>query len=380
MHLKPAAILACFLILVLPSCKNNKPPASNEPEVIKIDVQAKGPKLLSIDVKAIVPLETKSESYWSYVADFQYANDRIYILNNNRFQSPGLIMFDSKGRFLKKTTNGKGPGEVVEPYAVTIDPDNSNILLHDQALGAIHVFDRDLKFIRADKLPRVIIHDFYPLGKDSFLVYHQALVGETGGVYKCATYSVYSGGFKNEKHLDIFLYGRHPGYGLLSPFSKTGSDLFFISPLNYNIYRYDNGEARTAYTIDFGNAAVSQKELDLLRTESELYPLFGGGKVFMLGGIHFTKNFIGISTSYDKKMVEFFQSRKSKVIYPLADCIDAGILPECRIYGVTEDETFYALAEPEAMIKYQEKTGKMKDVVITENDNPYLILFKLVGK
>jgi hypothetical protein len=100
----------------------------------------------------------------------------------------------------------------------------------------------------------------------------------------------------------------------------------------------------------------------------------------MLRGIHSTRNFLGISTFYKKKAVVFFQSRKSRVVYPLTDCFDAGILPECKLYGVTEDETFYALADPEQMIRYKEKTGKMKDVVISENDNPYLILFKLVGK
>jgi hypothetical protein len=380
MYLKTVPILACFLILFLPSCKNNKPSLSTEPEIIRIDVEAKGPKLLPIDVKAIVPLETNTECQWSYVAKFQYYKNRVYILNNNRFESPGLFMFDSNGRFLKKTTNGKGPGETISPFAFTIDPIDSSILLYDQLLGASLIFDLDLKYIRTEKYPRVFIEDLYQLGKDSFLVYHQAHLGETDGVFKCATYSVYSGGFKNEKHLDIFLYGKHPGYGLVSPFSKTGSDLFFISPLSYNIYRYDNGRALTAYTIDFGNAAVPQKELDLIRTEFEMYPLFKGDKIWMLGGIYFTKNYIGIITYCKNKSVDFFQSRKSKAVYPLTQCFDAGILPECRIYGVTEDETFYALADPEQMIKYQEKTGKMKDVVITENDNPYLILFKLTGK
>jgi hypothetical protein len=380
MYLKTTPILACFLILFLSSCKNNKPSFSTEPEVIRIDVEAKAQKPLPVDVKAIVPLETKKECQWSYVAKIQYFNDRVYILNNNRFQSPGLLMFDSNGRFLKKTTNGKGPGEMIEPYAFFIDQDGSKILLWDQGLDAFHVFDLDLKYIRTDKYPGIFVSDFYQLGKDSLLVYHQAYLGETNGVFKCATYSVYSGGFKNEKHLDISLYGRHPGYGLTSPFSQTGSDLFFISPLSYNIYRYDNGRALAAYAIDFGNAAVPQKELDLLRTESEMYPLFRGDKIFMLRGILFTRNYLGISTYYKKKSVEFFQSRKSKVVYRLTDCFDAGILPECKVYGVTEDETFYALADPEQMIRYQEKTGKMKDVVISENDNPYLILFKLVGK
>ena len=380
MYLRTASILASFLILVLPSCKNNNPTNSEEPEVIRIDVEAKGPKLLPIDVKAIVPLETNRECQWSYISKFQYYKDRAYILSSDRSSNSGIFMFDSKGRFLKKTTNGKGPGETVEPYAFFINQDDSKILLYDQMLAAFHVYDPDLKYFRTDKIARVFTNDFYQLAKDSFLIYHSAYLGETNGVSKAATYTVYSGDFKNEKHLDIFLYGKHMGYSLTSPFSKTGSDLFFISPLNYNIYQYDNGQARTAYTIDFGKAAVSQKDLDLIRTEFEVYPLLDGDKIFMIRGIHFTRDYLGISTYYKKKPVEFFQSRKSKVVYSISECFDAGILPECRIHGVTEDETFYALADPEQMIRYQEKTGKMKDVVISENDNPYLILFKLVGK
>ncbi len=380
MYLKPAAILACFLIVLLPACKNNKPFASAEPEVIRIDVEAKGPKLLPIELKAIVPLETKPECMWSYTADLQYYNGRIFILNNDMSNNPSLFLFEKSGKFKKKTLIGNGPGEVVAPYAFSLNPEDSTVLLYDQMLSAFHVFNLDLGYFRTDKMPRVYTEDFFPLTRDSFLVYHQYLVGEKSGVGKHAMFSVYSRNFQNEQHLNVFLLGKLPGFGLISPFSKTGSDLFFISPLNYNVYRYENGQARIAYTIDFGHAAVPQTELDLIRDEREMYPLSAGEKIYMLWGLYVTSDYLGVYTTMKRKPVAFFQSRKTKTVYPLADCIDAGILPECRIYGVTEDETFYALAEPEAMIKYQEKTGKMKDLVISENDNPFVILFKIVGK
>ncbi|HBB90389.1 MAG TPA: hypothetical protein DC042_01325 [Bacteroidales bacterium] len=380
MSLKTATILACFLILLLPSCNNNKPSASTEPEVIRIDPDAKGSKLLPIELKAIVPLETKPECQWSYVADFQYYNDRVYILNNDRSNNPTLFLFEKSGKFIKKTRIGNGPGEVVSPYAFAIDPEDSSVLLYDMMLSAFHVFSQDLVYNRTVKMPRVYTSDFYPLGKDSFLVYHQIFIEENAGVRKYVTYSVYSDNFQVEKHLDVFLYGKQPGYGMTCPFSMCGSDLYFVSPLNYTIYHYQNGQALPAFLIDFGNAAISQQELESKISEAEMYPLFGGDKIFLVSGIYLTNDYLGVHTYYKKKPATFFQYRKTKAVYPLADCVEAGLVPDCRIYGVTEDETFYALAEPKAMIKYQEKTGKMKDVVITENDNPFVILFKIEGK
>ncbi|MFA5817518.1 MAG: 6-bladed beta-propeller, partial [Bacteroidales bacterium] len=121
MKLPTSIIITCVLSVLVASCTNRDPGLGKNPEVIKINIDDKKRPLLNVSIEDVVPLETSQNSLLGYQAKVKYFNNRFYILNNNRFEQPTLFVFDERGHFLKKTIRGKGPGEVIEPFAFTIN-------------------------------------------------------------------------------------------------------------------------------------------------------------------------------------------------------------------------------------------------------------------
>ncbi len=91
--------------------------------------------------------------------------DRLYLLS----QSNGSVyIFGNDGSFVKKLSQGRGPGEFLSAYDILIDRTNENL----EVLSGANVFryDRDGNFINKIELPRALIMEFGKVG-DKYLLY-----------------------------------------------------------------------------------------------------------------------------------------------------------------------------------------------------------------
>ncbi|TSA32386.1 MAG: 6-bladed beta-propeller [Porphyromonadaceae bacterium] len=371
--------VASILFVLLASCANRESGMDKSPEEIIINIDDKNGALLNVSIKDVIPLETSQNSLIGYASQVKYFNHRFYLIDKNRFQKPTFFVFDEKGKFVWKTIQGKGPGEVIEPYAFAINEEDSVILLHDQALSAINTYDLNGNFIYSKKHPNVFIKDFYHINRDTFLVYNCATSPNPSpkGKTQFLTYTLFTNSFTKEKHFDILLSNNKVSMDLFTPVFINRDEILFVAPWNYNIYHLVGDKERIRYHLSFGKYNFSSTELATLSSDELREQINQGSKVGSLYSIFKTNHFLVFIVEYNRKLITFFQSIKNKKIYSLNDCIDSGLIPFCFNWGIKNDSTFYGLVEPEQLVQFQKSSDQFKELDINDNDNPYIIIFSV---
>ena len=135
-----------LMALILVSCGKSRSTSDNT-ELIEINIDDNNRDRLDVTFD-LIPLDTLNGGLLGYIGNIKYFDNRFYILNNNRFKRPTLFAFDRTGKLVGKTVLGRGPGEVVEPFAFAINKKDSVIVLHDQASGSTQIYDLNLNFIK----------------------------------------------------------------------------------------------------------------------------------------------------------------------------------------------------------------------------------------
>lgn len=346
-------------------------------EVIRIDLVDEKRDRLEINIEKIIPLETSDNCLIGWVSKVKYFDNRFIVLNSHRFKEPSVLIFDDKGKFIAKTKKGKGPGEVIEPFAITVNRQDSLLILHDQASKPTRIYDLDLNYINSIKHEYIFMTDLHHINADTFMVYNHTSDFEYTKGKRVYYNRLYTKGFSKTKRFDIPLYGKKYATSLKNPVSIFNSEVLFLSPWNYNIFQLIGSEFSVRYTIDFGKFSFSSKELELLSSDELLEKINSGKRVATQGGMIRNNDFMVITTYYKKNPLTFLRSMENNQIYCLNDGIEDEFLPFLDIKGVTDDGFFYAVVEPDEFIKYQESSGKYKDIDVDEEDNPYIVMFKI---
>ena len=111
--------LLLILFLILFGCKNGSIDSDPAIEInINLDDLA-GESLPQLTLESIVHLETNDSSIVGNLDYLELYNDHVYILDSDK--SRAAFAFSKDGAFIKKTPYGKGPGEMVNPFAFYID-------------------------------------------------------------------------------------------------------------------------------------------------------------------------------------------------------------------------------------------------------------------
>ena len=134
-------ILLFLLVLVIAlSCTTSS--LETTAELISIDIE-NGPKTdnpeYEVDLVRIIPLETTDESIFGVVNRIEVVDGRIYILDIQ--QGKGIYVFHENGDFIGRTKNGKGPGEMLNPFAFYVDHVENRLVVWDQSLSSLFEFD-----------------------------------------------------------------------------------------------------------------------------------------------------------------------------------------------------------------------------------------------
>ncbi|MDR0726246.1 MAG: 6-bladed beta-propeller [Prevotellaceae bacterium] len=97
----------------------------------------------------LVPLETTDESLVAPVYKVLVTDSHIYIYD--KFKGGGLIIFNSEGKFIRRISNGRGPGELSRLYDIAYDWENNELVAYQHSF--LLFFTPSGEFIRYMRLP-----------------------------------------------------------------------------------------------------------------------------------------------------------------------------------------------------------------------------------
>ena len=355
------------LAIILAGCSEHKTTETAAPQLISIDIEDEPSQdLPEVSIKAIAPLETNKSSMFGHFMKLEYYSNRVFVLD--AFDAKSLLAFSNDGHFVNKTQLGKGPEEMINPFAFCIDKEKDHILVWDQTLSEMFTFDLDLNFI--SKTPHdIIIQQFEKVSKNSMLVFAH--------FYGDFFYKLYSKQFDKVKG-KYMKDSKYPGACVLSKPINTGRRTLVISPLNYNIFELTEKGLPSRYLIDFGKYNVKEKDVLKWDFKSVRKQIRAGQVVSSLDGIIESDSFIIFQVYFKNKRIYYAHSKKAGKTYRLNDYFDNNTLPECHVHGVVKNDVFYATAAPDKLAAFQKRSMQsLPFKKLSENDNCAIITFSL---
>ncbi len=361
------------------SCTISNKPQGNGTKVIKIDTKDKsiGNPII---IRKIIALETNKDCLVGSIKNLVFTNNRIILLDN--FKSKAMFIFDEKGKFLFKTTKGKGPGEITDPIALNIDKGNSTILLYQRIGQRFSRFDFKGNFIESKTLAAnnrgLNITNFFHLGYDTLLIFHPDVSDYSKDEPRRTTCSLLTERLSKVEQFNMTLNGNKANYYVINPVAKDSYQVLFIIPWSYDIYSLCGTDYRIKYTIDFGNAAIPSHTREELSAMALHQHMIEDEKIGCLVSVMlYEKDILVIDADHGIGSKVFLHSLATGQTINLDNYIQKGLLPKCRVMGLTENGTMYALVKPEDFIYFSQQNQDFSDLQITINSNPILITFQI---
>ena len=361
------------------SCTTSNKPQGNGTKVIKIDTKDQNIGN-PIKISKVIALETNKDCLVGSIYNIVFSDNRIIILDQSR--SKAMFIFDGNGIFLFKTTIGKGPGEIANPRALSIDKGNSTILLYERMGQRFSRFDLNGSFIESNTLAAnyrgLNITNFFPIGYDSLLIFHADVSDYSKDEPRRTACSLVTERLSKVEQFDLTLNGNKNDYYVLNPVAKDSEQLLFIIPWSYDIYNLSGADYSIKYTVDFGNAAIpfnireelSAVDLQKLMVEKQKFGC-------LVGVMLYEKDLLVIDADHGSGSNVFIHSLESDRTINLDNYIQKGLIPKCRVMGLTENGTMYARVKPEDFIYFSQQNQDFSDLQITINSNPILITFQI---
>jgi hypothetical protein len=97
----------------------------------------------------LIPLETTDESLLDNIYKVLVTDSAIYIKDD--FKGGGIVIFDGKGKFIRRIPNGQGPGELTRLYDIAYDIENNELIAYQHSF--LLFFTPSGQFIRQKRLP-----------------------------------------------------------------------------------------------------------------------------------------------------------------------------------------------------------------------------------
>ncbi|GAB6013571.1 6-bladed beta-propeller [Viscerimonas tarda] len=102
-----------------------------------------------IEEVKLVALETTDESLVDDIYKVLVTESNIYIYDD--FKGGGIVIFNSEGKFIKRISNGSGPGELVRLYDMDFDKEKNELIAYQHSF--LLFFSPSGEFIRQMRLP-----------------------------------------------------------------------------------------------------------------------------------------------------------------------------------------------------------------------------------
>jgi hypothetical protein len=381
-------ICICFITgLLLFSCADKVSEKQIDTSEVKIDLKTvTEPSIYDFfDTVIAVQLETTDDCLVSnMIFKIKEFNGRYCLIDRKQ---NAFFCFDSTGKYLFKIqSRGQGPNEYMWLDDFCIDTFNNQLILLDP-FGAILSYDLDGKFISKTKLPpeNSAYNEMYVLNRDTLLFVSRA-------EYQILYYS------RKENRLVKKMYERDEALHKTSFIGPTGKvysykdSLYFRIPWSNEVINLSDNENSVSYTWTFGKETYPPEETFdrlrkyLLSSDKRDFgwdDLVGPDKIlkYYVFNIHETERYItaGIcykndymSIFYDKTSGKSFLFRKTEENTQFIMTVKS-ICGEKMILAPAWDPSDYLPFYNENTLSYEDRK-KLQER--TEDDNPYLIVYK----
>lgn len=362
---KPIFIIITFFVLL--GCKSQR---NQTNKIISIDVNQKNSfqkDFLNIKIISINPLEKSDSALFGYISSTEYFENRLYILDI--FSSKSLLVFSQDGKFINKTKFGRGPKEMLNPFAFSIDKNNHIVKVWDQALSTMFMYDLNLNFLSKSKYDNCYIQNFSIIDSSYSLVLSHFNKDYVFHLYNNNFDSIITNYIKDVAYDGVF--------GLQKPISNNNRVLL-IAPLDYNIYKLSDYKIASEYYLDFGKYKLQKHDFTNKNIGIINKLIKSGQRVSSINGILETNNYLLFNILYKNESLFYVHSIKNGKTVRLNDYSDLGYLPKLSNVGTIDDNTFYALIDPIELNKFREKINRniYKDKILYDY-NPFLLIFTM---
>lgn len=362
-----------FLLLVILftylGCSNDNYLIENEKEFIDINLDhLHGKPVPNLEIKSIVELETGDSSIVGNASGIEIHDDNIYVLD--KFESRAVFLFSENGAFIRKTKNGKGPGEMIKPTAIFLDKGSGLVYVWDEMSSSILEYNSELEFLSKKVLKNYLIN-FAILKNDRTIIHTH--------YYNDYSYKII--GPDNETvEEELIPDMKYRGTRSIFRSISINDRILVIAPFHYDIYELKDNDLHSVYYVNFGKYKLTKDDVESspqgLRGLQTL--ITEGKKVSGLHDISEGESFLSFRAYFRSEELNFAYSFKQNKIFLINEYFSKNILPVCSVRGIAEDDVFYAMVEPVDLDNFQKETDKILiEGEINPESNPYIITFKL---
>jgi hypothetical protein len=314
----------------------------------------------------VVKLETTDNSLIGEVSKVEVVNDRIIVLDER--DSESVFMFDGQGNFIRQIgRKGRGPGEYTNAVNFVVDYDNSHIIVSDEGGRKQLFYDFDGRFIKEYKMR---YHPMAYIGGKFFFISNPLNTPERYEVVEVDTLNHIVGGggyYSREKMTE-----KIDGYYMPSfYFYQTQNGFYFIPLFTDELYLLTGDGIELKHRFGFGKRALHYDTAERFLVENK----FGNITNFAITddlNYYFTVRYGTESTFFvygNLKSGKVEATSSGELTFINNPSVIPKTLMAMDIIGAYKNEFISGF--------YSAHLVKDWFPDATEEDNPYLIFFKI---
>lgn len=334
----------------------------------------------------LIPLETRDSVIIGKIDKAILYKDRIYIAIFHREQA--VYIFNLQGKFLHKINKiGRGPEEYLQLSDIFIDQNNQTLNLLSRIDAKLLTYDiNNLNIIKSSPLPKA----FYKMIslKDHYL-------GHSGNYTqnKNEPYNLWymDSDFKIMNKAMIIDSLWESKMTNIRPLSIYKDTIYYITPTDFNIYRYDGKEVTISHSVNFGKCQLSSEQISY-----DEYKKFCLSPDYITAIRIFQETpnyyFYWIVESGQDRLCVHDKNNQESTICELAPYSGKYFIPFGDIIDITQDHIITSIeaSEMSEYLKgyneyvnfekdYPEQIQRMRKELpdIKENDNPCIVIYSL---
>ncbi len=336
-------------------------------KTVKVNFETNESDIYSkVTIKSIVQLGELDSTPVGHITYIEYFLDQIYILDI--FKSRAMFVFTKHGNLINKTKYGRGPDELVNPFAFFIDRNSDIIYVWDQAQMSMFKFDTNLNFISREEC-NVPMINFAKINENETLIHSH--------YDKDYTYKIYSADCNTK------LYEFIPDLdysGALSIFRSISiqDKIRLIAPYRYEVFNLIDNYVVPEIMFDFGKYQLTKEDVEKNGMSGCMNLIGEGAKVSGLNELSASEDFLLFHVYHKSETWYYAYSFENESIILLNAYFGKEKLPNCKIRGIIDKGDFYALVNPLDLKNFQDETNQvLVDGNIDINQNPYFMIFQL---
>ena len=335
-----------------------------------------------IDKVKLLPLETTDESLMDDIKKILITKSHIYIIDY--YKGGSILIFDKKGKFVKRLLKGASPQEIYTPNDITFDANKQELIVYNKQY--LSFFTAEGQFVKREKVPLnadeiTIIPDGYLFkayngqGNQHLGFPHEYLFFVTDRAFELKSIGLpYS--LSNEAS-----YGNFIGY-----LHEGKQNISLTTSYTDTIYEYDcqTNQLKAKYALDISEKGLPKNRLG--KTWKELQRTLRDNDYFLYNGSYLETpkhELFYVENWYIKLKSVIFRDKKSgNMIGGTNILYNTDIIPPINLPFASDGDYFISLYLPQNKWNISDNPNfteedKFKISNLKEEDNPVLVFFSL---